>query len=75
MNEAELKLDKTPLTFGKHRGKTPDEISEIDPSYIVWLYNNIKPHKCSEWLKEVCQQEQYEDEDDDTNEIEYPSQF
>ena len=36
-------LDHTPLTFGKYKGQTPDEISEHDPSYIVWLYNNISP--------------------------------
>ena len=75
MNSNQLDLDHTPLTFGKYKGQTPDEISEHDPSYVVWLYNNIKPHKCSEWLKKVCEQEQYYDEDDDTDEIEYPSQF
>ena len=48
-------LDYTPLTFGKYTGQTPDEISEHDPSYIVWLYNNISPRKCSIWLKELCE--------------------
>lgn len=34
--------DNTPLHFGKYRGKTPDEISEFDPEYIVWAYNNLE---------------------------------
>lgn len=25
------------LTFGKHRGKTIDEVISVDPSYILWL--------------------------------------
>lgn len=64
-------LDHTPLTFGKYAGQTPDEISEHDPSYIVWMYNTIRPHKCSEWLKEACEYDVRYDEgsNDDTDEI------
>ena len=64
-------LDHTPLTFGKYKNQTPDEISEHDPSYIVWLYNNISPPKCSEWLKEACEYDVQYDEGsiDDTDEI------
>ena len=43
----ELDLDHTPLTFGRYRGQTPDEVSEHDPSYVVWMYNNIKPEHIS----------------------------
>jgi uncharacterized protein (DUF3820 family) len=29
------KLDKTPLRFGKYKGKTPIEVLELEPSYLV----------------------------------------
>ena len=68
MNENDLKLDKTPLNFGKHRGKTPDEISEIDPSYIVWMYEKIKNRPtCSHFLYECCLCEL--DEGDEIDEV------
>ena len=31
--------DQTPMAFGKHTGKTPEEISEEDPAYVVWLHD------------------------------------
>lgn len=63
MTSEEIDLDHTPLTFGKYKGQTPDEVSESDPAYIVWMYNNIKPKKCSAWLAEACKVEQYYEED------------
>lgn len=63
MNSAELKLDKTPLNFGKYRGLTPDEVSEVDPSYIVWMYEKYSPKRCSNFLYTACQQSSdYEDD-------------
>ena len=64
-------LDHTPLTFGKYTGQTPAEISAHAPSYIVWLYNNTRPHKCSIWLKELCECDVQYDEgsNDDIDEI------
>lgn len=62
MTEEELKLDKTPLPFGKYRGMTPDEISEEDPSYIVWMYETIKPKRCSRFLYSVCKDENMGDD-------------
>ena len=29
--------DNEPLTFGKHRGQTPNEIFYDDPQYLIWL--------------------------------------
>ena len=57
LNTPEPALDETPLHFGKHEGLTPDEISELDPSYIVYLYegSNIKP--CSKAMYEYCRRE------------------
>ena len=66
MTEAELRLDKTPLNFGKHMGKTPDEISEIDPSYIVWMYERIQNRPtCSHFLYECCRYDSGKDETDE----------
>jgi hypothetical protein len=59
-------LDHTPLTFGKHRDKTPDEISEIDPGYIVWLAENVKPPVVSDLLAQACA------DDDDPTYVEEP---
>ena len=70
----DIKLDHTPLPFGKYKGKTPDEVSEDDPGYIKWVYENIKPKKCSQWLYEVCVNQMTEDDDDDDTEELYPNE-
>lgn len=57
MTSDDIAMDKTPLTFGKYRGQTPDEISEYDPGYIVWMHKTVKPQKCSDWLAGVCRDE------------------
>lgn len=48
-------LDNTPLTFGKYKSHTPKEVSVIDPSYIVWMYDSVKPAKCSKELRNGCE--------------------
>jgi hypothetical protein len=30
------------ITFGKYKGKTFDEIADIDPDYILWIDKNVK---------------------------------
>lgn len=50
-------FDDTPLTFGKYRGKTPEEISDIDPGYIVWMAENIEEQHCSNALYQFCLKE------------------
>lgn len=50
-------LDHTALGFGKYRDKTPDEISMVDPSYICWLYREVKPTRCSATLARACKAE------------------
>jgi hypothetical protein len=40
------------ITFGKHTGKTFDEIADIDPDYILWLDENVKDVKLpKKWLE------------------------
>ena len=33
--------DIMPLDFGSHRGKTPRQLLDSDPSYVVWLHETI----------------------------------
>ena len=47
--DAEGTLDQTPLKFGKYKGKTPDKVSEWDPKYLIWAYENVAQFPvCSE---------------------------
>jgi hypothetical protein len=40
------------ITFGKYKGKTFDDIADIDPDYILWLDKNVKDVKLpKKWLK------------------------
>lgn len=47
-------LDDTPITFGKYKGKTPDEISDVDPKYIIWLWEDTNLGVCSEAMYDYC---------------------
>ena len=48
--------DKQPLVFGKYRGKTPEEVYQTDPGYIVWMHENVTPSPVS---KDLYQSAQY----------------
>ena len=50
-------IDEVCLTFGKYRGMTPSDVSIIDPHYIVWMYNTVKPIPCSLELMLECHEE------------------
>jgi len=54
--------DNEPLAFGKYKGKTPNEIADVDIGYIVWMYDNVKPRVCSKELRDACQQDEYDEE-------------
>ena len=44
-------LDHTPIGFGKHKGKTPEEIAELDPEYLIWAKRGgLKISICSDAL-------------------------
>lgn len=36
-------VDNEPLTFGKHKGMTPNEIFYDDPQYLIWLKKTGSP--------------------------------
>ena len=57
LDKPEPELDDTPLFFGKHAGLTPDEISELDPSYLVYLYEDSNIKHCSKAMYEYCRKE------------------
>ena len=56
--------DHTPLSFGKYKGKTPEEIAEIDGSYVVWMFENVTPIPCSKELAEACEADEREDDEE-----------
>lgn len=33
--------DSVPLTFGKHKGRTPIELLTVDPSWLAWAHKNV----------------------------------
>ena len=54
-------LDHTPLTFGKYGptcpggALTPDQVSQKDPNWLVWAYENVKDKPvCSKLLYLAC---------------------
>lgn len=59
-------LDHTPLKFGKYRNKTPDEVSDLDPGYVVWMYDTIDPKVCSKLLADSCREDTEADDEDDS---------
>ena len=51
MNALKVKATDT-ITFGKYNGQTFEEISNIDPDYILWLNKNVKDVKLpKKWIE------------------------
>lgn len=51
-------IDDTPLTFGKHKGRTPDELTSLAPDYIIWMWKKFEDPPCSEALYNFCLREE-----------------
>lgn len=45
------------LNRGKYRGKTPSEVAEIDPGYVVWIAENWDDHPVSDALVRDCKRD------------------
>ena len=45
MNKKVTNVDEMPLMFGKYKGRTPNDIVETDPAYIVWLWEVVEKQK------------------------------
>lgn len=54
MNPHKMTIDNKPIGIGKYRYLTPNEVAEDDPGYIVWLYDNLFPRRCSKALRDAC---------------------
>lgn len=59
-----VSLDETPLPFGKWKGRTPEQVADVDPGYIMWLYENVQPKRCSRGLYLACEMDVREAEAD-----------
>ena len=57
-----MKSLETVLDFGKYKGKTLDEVADIDPSYICWLHENVKTVRIPKWLVEACERDVREED-------------
>jgi hypothetical protein len=66
-----MDIDETPLIFGKYKGQTPDEIGDYDPSYVVWMFANVKPAPCSKAFAEACEQDVREYEEEKAEDLRY----
>jgi uncharacterized protein (DUF3820 family) len=54
LDEKLIKYQNIKLNFGKHSGKTLDEIQEKDPKYLIWLRENYKTtEKTSPTMKAI----------------------
>lgn len=40
-------IDDTPLGFGKYANLTPRQVLYRDPSYILWMSDNLDDEKCT----------------------------
>jgi hypothetical protein len=61
MTTAAEQLDHTPLHKGKYIGKTPSQVAERDPAYLVWAWENWTPKPCSELLFKECRKDAAEE--------------
>lgn len=50
-------LDHSPIIKGQYKGMTPSEVSEKDPNYLVWMYDNWSQKPCSALLYKACSDE------------------
>lgn len=55
-------LDHTPLTWGRHAGRTPSWVAENDPEYLVWMYESVANRPpCSQALYKSTRQDLRDD--------------
>lgn len=58
MKTADEILDHTPLLFGKHKGSTPSQVADIDPTWLIWAYETIHDKRiCSRALYDACKED------------------
>ncbi len=53
-------IDHAPMQKGRYSARTlkvpltPDDVSALDPSYLVWAYETWEPKPCSKLLYDEC---------------------
>lgn len=52
------------IGFGKYKGKTWDEVSDIDPDYVLWAVDNVKEVKLPQSFIDALEMDQREREED-----------
>lgn len=52
------------ITFGKYKGKTWDEVSDIDPGYVLWAVDNVKEVKLPQSFIDAVEMDKREREED-----------
>ena len=50
------------LTFGRHKGNTLEYVSRIDPSYIIWLSENVLKGMDNDIVQEAADDVEYFDD-------------
>lgn len=66
-----MDIDEVPLSFGKYKGRTPDEVGDYDPAYVAWMFANVKPPPCSKELADTCKQDVREYEEEKAEDLHY----
>ena len=56
------KLDHSKMVKGKYHDKTPSELAELDPAYLIWAYGAWRPRPCSAMLYNECVKDLAEEE-------------
>jgi hypothetical protein len=54
----EAKVDSGVVGFGQYRNKTWNDVADMNPSYIVWCFENVTnrklcstPSSCMVWIR------------------------
>lgn len=72
-------IDNQVLTFGKYNGHVVGDVAEEDPSYIVWLYENVDnaPNMTGKWCSKALYDACYEDHTEEAHDWlnEFPGYF
>lgn len=45
------------LSFGKHKGRTIEEVRQEDPAYIVWLDENVHQISIDQKIVSDCEED------------------
>lgn len=67
-----IDVDNTKLGFGKYQDKTPDELSELDPAYMVWIFQELSVKPCTHAMYILCKNADSENHNFEYDNMNYP---